>query len=171
MSVFKPEYIIPQLLIQIITEKNREERENNKLEDLLEDLILGIIYTSCHINNDFNFPEYVYDNIAIPALDVASSDGYCNILSECFSLTNPTCYEYEDIKSEFVLEISNPKPSKEGEEDNYKFSKMWRLEERMKKLDFHQFKYLLIFPKSIILNYKGEPVTIDIRSNMDWTIE
>lgn len=167
-SVFKPEYIIPQLLIQIIIQKNREESEKTELENL----ILGIMYTSTHINNDFDFPKYVYDNVAIPALEVASSEGYCNILSECFTLTDPTCYEYEDIKSELVLEKNNSKPFKKGEEDNYKFSKIWRLEERIKKSDFHQFKYLLVFPKTINIDSEGKSSTsIKIRSNGDWVIE
>lgn len=164
---FKPEYIISQLLIELIIKRNRDDRPNKKIEEL----ILGVIYTSTHISDKFMFPKRVFDNIALPVLDVSSSDGYCPILSSIFELTDPTCYEYEEIKKDFEIEIEHVATTKEEKfEENYKFSKMGRLEKRLKTtFEYKQFPYLIL-PQEIFLPFDGEGVPLDVLSNTNWEI-
>lgn len=160
---FKPEYIIPQLLIEVIIGKNREERNSKKLEEL----VLGVIFTSTHINNDFGYKKKVFDNIAIPALDVSGKTGFCSILASLFHITNPTCFEYEEIREEFSMDrgrIASP------EEDKYIFSKMGRLESRIKEFQTEQFSYLIFSPRVISFPPEGGTASVDILSNTDWAI-
>lgn len=67
-SFFKPEYIIPQLIIEHIITQNRN-RYKDKEYDLFE-FILGVYYTSVHINDDWEFPCSTFDNLALPVVFV-----------------------------------------------------------------------------------------------------
>ena len=166
---FKAEYIIPQLLIELITEINRDEWKRKNINEL----ILGVIFTSTHKNNDFDFPKRVFENIAIPVLMVSGSKGYCDVLSECFRLTSPTCYEYEELKTDFESDLMKLGLSKDEEnEQKYRVSKMGKLENRIiTTFDFLQFKFLLVSsPTEVELDWKGNSVSIDVRSNTDWEI-
>lgn len=85
-DTFKPEYIIPQIVLQIII-KNRKTSGIN-----------GVIYSSTQKNIEFSFnEEYLLNNIAIPVFENKPS-GLCAILSEKFNITKPTSYEYELIR-------------------------------------------------------------------------
>ncbi len=85
-DTFKPEYIIPQIVLQIII-KNRKTTGIN-----------GVIYSSTQKNIEFSFnEENLLNNIAIPVFENKSS-GLCTILSKKFNITNPTSYEYELIR-------------------------------------------------------------------------
>lgn len=55
---FKPEYIIPQLIMEWLIVHNFHER--------LERRIHGILYTSAHKNEDFGYPIEKLENIAMP---------------------------------------------------------------------------------------------------------
>jgi len=164
---FKPEYIIPQLLIETIISQNREQNNKGSYNDIR---ILGVMYTSTHINDDFEYNRNVFDNVAIPIIDVSSSSGYCNILSEHFSITNPTCYEYEEIRGGFGIDGGEFGLSEEEKkEQRYKLSKMGALEARMKTFPFYQIPYVIV-SEEIVLPATGEPVQVPIRSNTDWSI-
>jgi hypothetical protein len=127
-DTFKPEYIIPQLLIENIIHIN-----NAKSKKKLDELILGVIYTSTHINNDFGFSNSVFDNLAIPILDVTNSYGFCNILSEYFTITKPTCCEYEEMRDQARIYWDfDPK--------QYSMSKMGYLEDKIKTFPYHKVK-------------------------------
>lgn len=171
---FKPEYIIPHLLIELIIKRSRDARDPKDSDKNLhiKDLILGVIFTSAHINNEFMFPKRVFDNIAIPALDVSSSDGYCNILSWSFKLTDPTCYEYEEIKADFGINAEHIGLTKEEQfEKNYMFSKMGRLEERLKTtFEYKQFPYLNPAKLAITIPTDGGSASLEIFSNRRWEI-
>lgn len=96
---FKPEYIIPQLFMEYIIEKNTQKgKSNNKF--LLLDLgpIHGIRYTSAHQNDEFNFPNNKFDNVVVPVVNPLSETVYCPNLCNMFKITNPTCDEYERIR-------------------------------------------------------------------------
>lgn len=129
---FKAEYIIPQLLIEnIINIKNKSKKD-------LEDLVLGVIYTSTHVNNDFGFDNSVFNNIAIPILDVSNSLGFCKILSTYFNITTPKCYEYEEMREEFGISVWGPVLTPEEEiKQKYDLSKMGKLEDRIKSVTYH----------------------------------
>ncbi|MFA7492955.1 MAG: hypothetical protein WCZ43_05515 [Proteiniphilum sp.] len=165
---FKPEYIIPQLLIEVIINKNRGKHKKRDVTSF----VLGVIFTSTHTNEDFLFPTRVFDNIAIPALDVSSSKGYCNILSECFKLTDPKCYEYEELKEDFGINMRKFGLEPKAElEQNYELSKMGKLERRVNGYEFYQFNYIVVSPVEITLSAEGTPVKVSVRSNIDWKIE
>lgn len=87
-DIFKPEYIVPQLLTEwVVSQEKREEKDSLK----------GIIYTSVMKNNDFNFPVEKYDNIAIPTIKNTDKK-YCSILASIFKVTDPTYYNLECLK-------------------------------------------------------------------------
>lgn len=160
---FKPEYIIPQLLIEVIISNNRNERKSKDISKI----ILGVLFTSTHINNTFKFNDRVFDNLAIPVLDTSSSKGHCNLLAECFSLTNPTCYEYEEIREEFGFNGGGA--DSESPEARYRMSKMGKLEKRIREFDFYQLPYLIV-PEEITIPADVSSTAIPIRSNTKWTI-
>lgn len=168
-AIFKPEYIIPHLLIELIIKKSRDDRKDKRIDEL----VLGVIFTSTHISNDFMFPKRIYDNIAIPALDVSSSDGYCNILSRCFKLTDPTCYEYEEIKSGFGIDGGLFGLTEEEQlEENYRLSKMGNLEDRLNTtFEYKQFPYIVLPHDTVTIPADGGSVPLEIRSNTDWEIK
>lgn len=80
---YKSEYIIPQLLMEYIIINNQD--------------IDGIIYSSVYKDNQFNFPVDKYYNIAIPAIQTHKKENYSSKLLELFSVTDPTCEEYERL--------------------------------------------------------------------------
>ena len=79
-GAFKPEYIIPQLLLEYIT--NNEE-------------IDGIKFPSSKVDYEklYNIPAY---NYVFPAKAI-SKTGYCKKLKSIFHLTEPTSLEIEEI--------------------------------------------------------------------------
>lgn len=91
-DTYKPEYLIPQLLIEWVISHNRDKNDP-------DDEILGIKYTSAHKNDDFNFPDTSYDNYAIPVLTPLKSKKYCSRLEEIFHLTTPTYYDLEVLRN------------------------------------------------------------------------
>lgn len=85
-DTFKPEYIISQIVLQIII-KNRSK--NN---------IYGVIFSSTQKNPEFDFADNsLLDNYAIPVIENKPL-GLCPKLSQMFKITAPTCYEHELIR-------------------------------------------------------------------------
>lgn len=82
-DVFKPEYIIPQFVLEWSIEKGPTHN------------LLGVIYTSSFFNREFFDLDYEWENIALPVQKMSSKVNYCPILASLFKLTKPTCYEYE----------------------------------------------------------------------------
>ena len=121
-KVFKAEYIIPQLLTEWVIAERMRERDN---------MVHGIWYTSAYKNNDFEFPDRVFDNVAIPVLNSIKGK-YCKILSSMFHITKPTCFEYEDLRNVGqnlgYLDIPDI-------ENNYIVSKFGMLENRLRNED------------------------------------
>src|SRR3569833_694648 len=68
---FKPEYIIPQLLLQWITKTELD----------------GIKYSSTHIHAAERRHTGVFYNLVLPVKTFTSDEGYCPILSELFQCT------------------------------------------------------------------------------------
>lgn len=89
---YKPEYTIPQLLMEWLISHNEGSPE--------EDRFIGIAYTSAQKNDDFNFPEDSFDNYAIPVAKpkMRSKSKYCDKLKGVFKATKPTYYDLEVLR-------------------------------------------------------------------------
>lgn len=86
---FKPEYIIPQLILELIITSNRNTTHSDSLP-------WGIAFTSTHLADDFLYKEDYLKNIAIPVVDTTNE--YCSYLSSLFEISNPINYRYEELK-------------------------------------------------------------------------
>jgi hypothetical protein len=74
---FKPEYIIPQLLLQYV-----HDVDNFKIH--------GIAYSSTRTSNPNMF------NVAIP-IRATGKEPYCNVLTKSFKFTSPISWEYLNL--------------------------------------------------------------------------
>ena len=170
-ALFKPEYIIPQLITEYVITKNRllyDEEEEYSLFDFK----LGVYYTSAHLNNKFGFPQKTFDNLALPSVLIENNSDYCQLLASCFEWTDPTSYSREDIKEKFDSSWRNVQDlsTLTKEEYTYKYSKMNELEERLSEYKTNIFDYLVIGKSQVTVDEKGNVSTIEIRSNKAWSI-
>ena len=127
-ATFKPEYLIPQLLMEYVIDIN----VNNKMENPIS----GIYYTSVFRNDDFGFGIEKLENIAIPVQSPLSSKKYCQKLCDMFMLSKPTCDEMEQIRSGGyqTIEYDHQKAAiimHQGEVDGYEYSSFGYLEKRL----------------------------------------
>lgn len=95
-DVFKPEYIMPQTLLQIVSMFD----EGNK-QMMKTDGYIGIRYKSVCQNSEFGFPDNKFDNVVIPAKSTGFE--YDQRLCELFSMTKPTCEEFERIRQRDIV--------------------------------------------------------------------
>ena len=89
---FKPEYIIPQMMLEILSCGDEISKFNGRKPSN----IMGIKYRSVLTNNDFDFPLSKSDNIVIPAM--RGAEKYDRRLCDLFQITQPTCEEFEKIR-------------------------------------------------------------------------
>ena len=109
---FKPEYIIPQLLMEWIIELHKSKKIDKTQKPI------GIVYTSVHINKQLEFPQAVFYNFAIPAISPFSGK-YSKELCDYFLLTEPTSEELEKVRGTFssasnIYLYSKDDPNKYG---------------------------------------------------------
>lgn len=171
---FKPEYIIPQLIIEYIITNNRNEYKEGK-HDLFS-FILGVYYMSTHVNGELEFPEDIFYNLALPVVVVSGKETYCRLLSSCFDWTDPTSYYYEDIKEKFdsVFRDEDIDSKLSQKEVHYKYSKMGELESRMSKLSLKGHKSIIMNTDVVHLDSDGKMLSnFEIRADHDvkWTIK
>ena len=103
-DVFKPEYIIPQMLVETIISNNRKITQHEK-SAIEPDVIWGVIYTSTHISSDFPYGKKYLENIVLPVIESNNPSHYCYCLASLFEISNPSCYEYESLKDNtYVLD-------------------------------------------------------------------
>lgn len=121
---YMPEYIIPQLIMEWIIDKNSSIMKRGKM-------IHGIIYTSVHKNKDFGYSDEKFLNIAIPTVNTLNNKGFCGVLSKLFKITPPTYYELERLKNANRLE---PRISSDTSEDEVRYltSDFSKLEEYLR---------------------------------------
>ncbi|WP_259068605.1 hypothetical protein HDF24_06850 [Mucilaginibacter sp. X4EP1] len=128
-SVFKPEYIIPQLLLQFI-------KDDSKLD--------GIKYSSTKVDYSklVNVPAY---NYVFPVKQI-SHEGFCPALRSIFQITAPTSLEIEELienpvkQNGFIFssfgQPTNNKPRQlnfyEGSVRGYDFTSFGYIEEKLK---------------------------------------
>lgn len=111
---FKPEYIIPQLMLQIVKEI---AFESNRKLDKDNRLVYGIKYTSVNLNRDqgdskFDYDNVKYENYAIPVQDI--NHEYCTKLCKIFQITEPICEEIERSKDTSRFEDKGGKTTYEA---------------------------------------------------------
>lgn len=124
-DVFKPEYIIPQLLTEWLISHN-DKKETKKIGEV----IYGIRYTSSLKTDEFEFPSWTLNNIALFPIDTLTNKKYCPKLSEIFEITSPTCNEYEKLKCGY--DIDGCFANRKGDLlTNYKSSDFYNLEKRL----------------------------------------
>lgn len=171
---FKPEYIIPQLITEYIITQNRVKYDKNERTKF--EYNLGVYYTSTHINNDLEFPEDTFDNLALPVVEVDMEQKYCQLLASCFAWTDPTSYAYEDIRNSFSTIGSSLELQEElkytKQELNYKCSKMGKLEECISRFEAKMLPNILeLNTDKINLSANGQQLdSLEIRANCDWSI-
>ncbi len=128
-DIYKPEYIIPQLITEWVIIHNKKNKKVSR------DIIWGILYTSSQKNDDFKYPTYVFDNLAIPAHKALSNSGHCKDLIELFHICQPTYNELERLKR--GPQRSHSKVDNRTEENelkyNYNISDFGELENSLKK--------------------------------------
>lgn len=138
---FKPEYIIPQLLLELLQD---------------EDQIDGIKYTSIHWNKkiearqdssiqDLKFAKKYYSNYVVPVKKVDNGTEHCPDLCKLFLITNPTCEEYQRILASPVSQ-----ESQDSNNDPYEGTLFAKLDMALR--DVNQFPLVQIKetrPKSV----------------------
>lgn len=176
-DVFKPEYIIPQLLVETIISNNRKvtQREKSIFDP---DVIWGVIYTSTHISNDFPYGKHYLQNIVLPVIDSNNPSTYCYCLASLFDISRPLCYEYESLKENttriyYSADADTVKTEEDILREQYEQSKMGYLEDKLKSTQFETLGHLVIDCPSegITLDCSGSPVVVKIRSSGPFTIE
>lgn len=91
-ATFKPEYIVPQLLLQYVKEYGYIQ---NRLKSKDEREIYGVMYTSVHKparDHADALQNNTYDNVVLPVIDI--KDSYCSRLKDLFKWTEPYCMEF-----------------------------------------------------------------------------
>ena len=76
-GAFKPEYILPQLLLQWITEEGKFD---------------GVIYFSTHVKDISKAATFATSNIVVPTKEM-SNNGHCRTLCDIFRITNPVSWD------------------------------------------------------------------------------
>lgn len=173
-DIFKPEYVIPQMLIETIICNNRKITQYEK-SAIDPNVIWGIIYTSTHINKDFPYGRPFLENIVLPVIESNNPSNYCYCLASLFDISQPLCYEYESLKentSRIFWKRGEEKTDEEKIKEQYKQSKMGYLEEKLKSAQFGTLDHIVIEcpAEGIVIDQAGTPINIKVRSSGPYTI-
>lgn len=174
-DVFKPEYIISQMLLETIISNNRRITQRDKSE-IDPNIIWGVIYTSTHVTKDFPYGKRFLENIVLPVVQTNRDSNYCNYLASLFEISRPSCYEYESLKENttrlFWENLSQELTNEEKVLEQYNQSKMGYLEEKLKNGTFNILPHMVLgCPTNVIeIDHMGTPVSVSIRSSESWTI-
>lgn len=136
-DVFKPEYIIPQLIMEWIMEKINSKKST--------DIPIGIFYTSVHIADGFDYPNQVFDNLAIPAQSPFAGR-YSKELCNIFSVSEPTCDEIEHAKGTY------------NTADNIMMKQNDNIDEERKKISAYQTSIFGVIEKQLRNNQHDYPL-------------
>lgn len=138
-ATYKPEYIIPQLLIEWVLKQRRYKKPS-------DDLIHGVMYTSTHRGRDFDFPSEKCINYAVPAFSVDMNTIFCKKLCKFYHITEPTTNELEKLKEQYGIGWETIGITEEEKKlENYNSSDFGQLEERLK--DESKFPTAELSPK------------------------
>lgn len=126
-DIYKPEYLLPQMILEWVIEKRKEINA------------IGVYYTSAFKNNEFYDLDHEWDNLVLP-VQKTSEKGICQELVSLFTMTKPTCYEYEfmqgNINNTGVWDDGPKRKSSDEKKNNYYRSLFSRLEEKMENAVF-----------------------------------
>ena len=126
-DIFKPEYLLPQMILEWVIEKRREINA------------IGVFYTSAFKNSEFYDLDHEWDNVVLP-VQKSSDKGICQELASLFTMTKPTCYEYEfmqgNINTTGVWDDGPKRSSLDKKKTSYYWSLFSRLEEKMENAVF-----------------------------------
>ena len=126
-DIFKPEYLLPQMILEWVIDKRKEINA------------IGVYYTSAFKNGEFYKLDHEWDNLVLP-VQKTSDKGICKELASYFTMTKPTCYEYEfmqgNINNTAVWDDGPKRKSEDKEKNNYYWSLFSRLEEKMENAVF-----------------------------------
>ena len=127
-DVFKPEYLIPQMITEWLIKRSE----------------LGVIYTTTHLNADFEYPYDKYDNIAIPIKSPLDNKAtVCKELSKMFDITEPANLEIEKLREPFANDGGEySEPVKDKRQENYELSDFGNLEKRLCDENYYRLKCL-----------------------------
>ena len=121
-DIYKPEYLLPQMILEWVIEKRKDINA------------IGVYYTSAFKNNEFYELDHEWDNLVLP-VQKTNDKGICQELASLFTMTKPTCYEYEfmqgNINNSGVWDGGPKRKSEDREKNNYYWSLFSRLEEKM----------------------------------------
>jgi len=130
-DVYKPEYIIPQLILEWIIDNRFGKKDG----------LAGVYYTSAIRNDDFYVLDHEWDNLAIPVHDSLSDKEFCPKLKQLFWCTKPTCYEYEYIQGNInttgYWDNGPQRNDPAGLKNDYYMSLFSRMEELIEKKTFY----------------------------------
>lgn len=124
-SDFKPEYIIPQLLMQCLVRYNKES----------DKAIDGIRYDSIHKFDGESFYDYrekgmasIYENYVFPARQI-NDEGHCPVLSELFDLGCSDSFARYELEG-----YDSTKTKEESLGTKYEMSKFYAMERHLFKV-------------------------------------
>lgn len=127
-DIFKPEYLLPHMILEWVIEKRREINA------------IGVYYTSAFKNSEFYSLDHEWDNLVLP-VQKTDEKGICKELASLFTMTKPTCYEYEfmqgNINNTGVWDNGPKRKSSDGNKASYYSSLFSRLEEKMENAEFN----------------------------------
>ena len=125
---FHEEYIIPSLLLQWITYKNKD--------------IVGLKYLSTKLENYDNHSYGI--NYVFPPIKITKEYDYCPKLSEMFKITNPLSWELMSILPPADVAVHGSGIKAENLEEallkNYDISRFGYIEEQVFSMDFENIK-------------------------------
>ncbi len=141
---FKPEYIIPQLLLELVVASNREKKKREKSPYALT---WGIIYTSTHLSKDFMYQEEYLENLVLPVVQSSTAIQYCGYLASLFNVSAPICFRYEELKERQTGLSWKPMVMDEKEKikNEYDLTKLGFIERRLRENTVYtQLAYVII---------------------------
>lgn len=167
---FKPEYILPQLILELIISSNREK---NKKEYGLYDLPWGVAYTSTHQAKDFLYQEDYLENIAIPVVDSSFKKTHCGFLASLFEISEPICYRYEELKERQIRIPWEPMEMDEKQKiaNEYGLTKLGFIERRLKNdTKYSSLDFMVIDKPSLNFPSEGGTKDVMIKSSGNWSL-
>lgn len=167
---FKPEYILPQLILELIISSNREK---NKNEYGLYDLPWGVAYTSTHLAKDFLYQEDYLENIAIPVVDSSFKNAHCGFLASLFEISEPICYRYEELKERQIGIPWEPMEMDEKEKiaNEYGLTKLGFIERRLKNdTKYSSLRFMVIDKPTLCFPWEGGSKNVMIKSSGNWSL-
>lgn len=164
---FKPEYIIPQLIMGLILSSNRKKKE---CECGPNSLAWGVAYTSTHLSDDYPYKEDYLENIALPVVDTENE--YCGFLTSLFMISDPILNRNVDLTDMNAMVQCNKTNDIIDLNELYDKSLFGFIEKQLKNsTHYHQSSYIYFGgPDKQEISANGGCGIIKVYSNDSWTL-